>query len=173
MSEDEESTGRHEWVAVVVLAVTAVLTAWSGFEASKWGGEMSIAFSKASAARIEAARHAAEADAARGFDLNVFGIYVQAVAEGDTTLREFVETRFTDHFAVAFDSWLGTRPLENPDAPKSPFALPRVPATRGSGGRRSGRTRRRAVRPGVAGQSQGGQLHAAHRAVRLGVVLHR
>src|SRR5690606_22666338 len=124
MSEDEESTGRHEWVAVVVLAVTAVLTAWSGFEASKWGGEMSIAFSKASAARIEAARHAAEADAARGFDLNVFGIYVQAVAEGDTTLREFVETRFTDHFAVAFDSWLGTRPLENPDAPKSPFALP-------------------------------------------------
>src|SRR5690606_38064383 len=117
MSEDEESTGRHEWVAVVVLAVTAVLTAWSGFEASKWGGEMSIAFSKASAARIEAARHAAEADAARGFDLNVFGIYVQAVAEGDTTLREFVETRFTDHFAVAFDSWLGTRPLENPDAP--------------------------------------------------------
>lgn len=109
--------GIHEWVAVIVLSVTAVLTAWSGFESSKWGGEMAIAFSRASSARIESARHAAQADAARGFDLNVFGIYLQAEAEDDERLREFVEARFTDHFAVAFDAWLAMRPLENPGPP--------------------------------------------------------
>ncbi|SDU78773.1 hypothetical protein [Jiangella alkaliphila] len=125
--DDASGGGRadvRELVAVVVLSVTAVLTAWSGFEASKWGGEMSIAFSQASAARIEASRFAAEADAARNFDLDIFGVYVQAVADGDDVLREFVETRFTDHFAVAFDAWTAMSPLENPDAPKGPFALP-------------------------------------------------
>lgn len=127
MSEGDEGADRagiRELVAVVALAVTAVLTAWSGFEASKWGGEISIAFSRASTARIEASRHVAEANTARNFDLTVFGVYVQAVAEGDAVLREFVETRFTDHFAVAFDAWTAMTPLANTDAPKSPFALP-------------------------------------------------
>lgn len=123
-ASSEARAGVRELVAVVVLSVTAVLTAWSGFESSKWGGEMSIAFSRASTARIESARFAAEADAARGFDLDVFGVYVQAVAEDDDVLREFVETRFTDHFAVAFDAWMAMTPLANPEAPKSPFALP-------------------------------------------------
>ncbi|PZF82368.1 hypothetical protein [Jiangella anatolica] len=120
----DRQVGVRELLAVIVLSITAVLTAWSGFEASKWGGEMSIAFSRASGARSEASRSAAEADAARTFDLTVFGVYVQAVAEGDDVLRQFVETRFTDHFAVAFDAWVATSPLEDPDAPKGPFAMP-------------------------------------------------
>lgn len=124
MSDDRPSATPFEMLAVVVLSVTAVLTAWSGFESSKWGGEMSIAFSQASTARIESVRHSAEADAARIVDLNVFSVYVQAVAEDDDLLREFVESRFTDHFNVAFDEWSATRPLENPQAPNSPFALP-------------------------------------------------
>ncbi|SEE90005.1 hypothetical protein [Jiangella alba] len=130
MSEADDDAGNdaragvRELVAVVVLSVTAVLTAWSGFEASKWGGEMSIAFSQASGARIEASRFAAEADAARNFDLDIFAVYVQAVAEGDDALTDFVETRFTDHFAVAFDAWIAMRPLQNPEAPNGPFALP-------------------------------------------------
>ena len=39
---------------VVLLSVTTIAAAWSGFEASKSGGAMSIAFSQASAARVEA-----------------------------------------------------------------------------------------------------------------------
>ena len=46
----------RETVVLVVLSITAVLTAWCGFESSQWSGEMSIAFSEASSARIEAAR---------------------------------------------------------------------------------------------------------------------
>lgn len=124
MPDEDDGRTKVELLAVVVLSVTAVLTAWSGFESSKWGGEMSIAFSQASTARVESSRYAAEADAARGFDLDIFGVYVQAVAEGDEALRQFVESRFTDHFAVAFDAWMATQPLQNPDAPKNPFGLP-------------------------------------------------
>ncbi|PJI93731.1 hypothetical protein [Luteimicrobium subarcticum] len=112
-----------ETVTVVVLSVTAILTAWSGFEASKWGGAMSIAFSQASSARIEASRDAGAAEALKQIDLSTFTLYVQAVAEKDTQLSDFAEERFTDRFRPAFDEWLAAKPLKNPDAPKTPFEL--------------------------------------------------
>ncbi|WP_273652337.1 hypothetical protein [Cellulomonas fimi] len=114
----------REVLTVVVLAVTAVLTAWSVFEASQWGGEMSIAFSKASSARIEASRHESQADAARGYDLQTFAVWVQAVAEGDEPLAAFVRQRFSPHFGPAVDEWLATQPLQDPSAPASPFVMP-------------------------------------------------
>jgi hypothetical protein len=126
MSEKQRRTVSRwsvENVAVALLAVTAVLTAWSGFEASKWSGEMSISFSRASTQRIEATRQATIAEAARAVDLQVFGIWLQATAEDDQALAEFTRERFTEHFAPAFDEWLAARPLQNPDAPASPFAL--------------------------------------------------
>lgn len=121
---DEGSPSGRELLTVIILSITAVLTAWSGFEASKWGGEMSIDFAQASTARVQASTAAGHADAARGLDLDVFSLYLQAVADDDEQLREFVEQRFTDHFRVAFDEWIAMRPLENPAAPDSPFALP-------------------------------------------------
>ncbi|MFD2029006.1 hypothetical protein [Promicromonospora aerolata] len=126
MAEEKRQPDSHwsvENVAVALLAITAVLTAWSGFEASKWSGEMSISFSRASTQRIEAARAATTAEAARAVDLQVFGIWLEATAENDPRLEEFARERFTDHFAPAFDDWLAARPLKNPDAPRSPFAL--------------------------------------------------
>lgn len=110
-------------VAVAVLTVTAVLTAWSGFEASKWGGEMSIAFSRASSQRVEAARWTATAEAARGYDLQTFMLWLEATAQEDEELAAFVEQRFADRFRPAFDEWLAARPLQDPGAPPSPFAL--------------------------------------------------
>lgn len=126
-SADEHAAERRsalvEHVAVALLAITAVLTAWSGFEASKWSGEMSISFSRASTQRIEAAREATTAEAARAVDLQVFGIWLEATAENNRALEQFSRERFTDHFEPAFEDWLATRPLKNPDAPRSPFAM--------------------------------------------------
>ncbi|MGC5165520.1 hypothetical protein [Luteimicrobium sp. DT211] len=113
----------RETITVVVLSLTAILTAWSGFEASKWGGAMSIAFSQASSARIEASRDAAEASAAKQIDLSAFTLYVQAVAQHDTALEKFAEERFPDRFKPAFEEWLAAKPLKNPAAPKTPFEL--------------------------------------------------
>ncbi|MBY5162532.1 hypothetical protein [Salsipaludibacter albus] len=126
---EDRTLTRRELVAVILLSVTAILTAWSGFESSKWSGEMSIAFSRASTQRIEAARDMGEANAARQFDLTIFSAYVQARGAGEDDVVAFIEDRFTDHFRVAYDAWLELDPLENPDAPAGPFAMPeyRVP----------------------------------------------
>ncbi|UNK72362.1 hypothetical protein [Microbacterium sp. H1-D42] len=90
---------------VVVLSITAVLTAWCGFEASKWGGEMSIAFSQASSARVQAAAAASEAQAARQYDLTIYTQWVLAEHSGDASLMRFIEERFSPQFTVAFDAW--------------------------------------------------------------------
>lgn len=110
-STEDEPTKRppghlRETVVIIVLSITAVLTAWCGFESSQWSGEMSIAFSQASNARIEAARQAGVANAARQADLTIWGVYLQARAQGDTALASYVEQRFTDHFRVAYRAWI-------------------------------------------------------------------
>ena len=96
----------RETIVILVLSVTAVLTAWCGFESSKWSGEMSVAFSEASSSRIEAARQSGIANAGLQADLTIWGVYVQARAQGDTALATYVEKRFTDHFLVAFRAWI-------------------------------------------------------------------
>jgi hypothetical protein len=96
----------QETIVLIVLSITAVLTAWCGFQSSQWGGEMSIAFTEASDARIEAARQAGVANAARQADLSIWGVYLQARAEGKTALARYVEQRFTDHFRVAYQAWI-------------------------------------------------------------------
>ena len=104
----EKPPGGHvrETIVLIVLSVTAVLTAWCGFESSKWSGEMSVAFSEASSSRIEAARQSGIANAGLQADLTIWGVYVQARAQGDTALATYVEKRFTDHFLVAYRAWI-------------------------------------------------------------------
>jgi len=119
--EDEmaEQQPRDRWsrtqeiVAVFLLSITAVLTAWAGFESSKWGGEMSIAFSQASSARVQAASAEAQARSAQQFDLTVYAQWVVATADGDTQLADYIQGRFQPWFTVAFDAWQADGMQEN------------------------------------------------------------
>ena len=47
---------RVEVVATVLLALAAVATAWSGYQATRWNGEQTKASSRTNAIRIDAAR---------------------------------------------------------------------------------------------------------------------
>jgi hypothetical protein len=125
----ETSAGRRwsearQIIAVFLLSVTAILTAWCGFESSKWGGQMSIEFSQASGARIQSVDFASEARDARAVDLAIYSQWITAVAAGDQALADYVRERFTPAFAVAFEKWQAEG--ENL---RSPFAEPSyVPA---------------------------------------------
>lgn len=111
-------------VGVFMLSAVAIITAWCGFESSKWGGEMSIAFSQASSARVQATNADGRSRDARMFDLVIWANYVQAVAENKTQLADYIEARFTPDFAAAFKAWDAAGRVE-----ASPFANPAyVPA---------------------------------------------
>lgn len=105
MAEESAWHRAFDVVTVFVLSIIAVLTAWCGFEASKWGGEMSIAFSQASSARIQAAATDGEARDARQYDLTIYTQWVLAEADGRDELVAFIEERFTPEFKTAFDAW--------------------------------------------------------------------
>lgn len=114
----------REIIAVVLLSVTAILTAWCGFESSKWGGQMSIQFSQASSARIRAVDSSSEARDARSVDLAIYTQWVDAKARGDESFAAYVSDRFTPEFSIAFDDW-----QRSGEGLRSPFAEPSyVPA---------------------------------------------
>lgn len=122
-----ESTGDVDWrelVAVVLLATTAIVTAWTGFQASKWGGAMSISFSQASTARIEATRLEGVANRKLTVQTSLFTQWLQAYQDDDQQLTEFLVDRFPPPLASAFPVWLASAPLKNPDAAPTPFDLP-------------------------------------------------
>jgi hypothetical protein len=121
---DEPSPRLVETWSAVLLSVTVILTAWSAFESSKWGGEMSIAFSQASSARIQANRAAGQVSAAQQVDLSVYSLWLQMKAARNEPAAAYVEERFPDRFRVAFDEWVAQGGISDPEnAPTSPFAL--------------------------------------------------
>jgi hypothetical protein len=114
---------RMEIVATVILAVAAVATAWSSYQATRWNGEQTKAASRANATRISAARSAGLASAQTEVDVATFIQWVDARATGNSELASFYQERFRDEFRPAFDAWLATDPLTDADAPPTPFAM--------------------------------------------------
>lgn len=115
-----------EWteiVATILLALAAVATAWSSYQAAKWNGEQAKAAGRTNAVRIEAARAAGLASSQTQVDVATFIEWIDATAHGDDQLVQFYVDRFRDEFRPAFDAWLATDPLTNRDAPRTPFAM--------------------------------------------------
>ncbi len=115
---------RVEVVATVLLASAAVATAWSSYQATRWNGEQTKASSRTNAIRIDAARAQGLAEAQTQIDVATFMQWVDAYALRETELAGFYFKRFRKEFKPAVEAWIATRPLKNPDAPLTPFAMP-------------------------------------------------
>jgi hypothetical protein len=114
---------RLELGATVLLALASVATAWSAYQARQWTGEQSQGYSKATAARIAENRAAALANAQMQIDVATFIQWIDARAQHRNELAAFYRARFRPEFRPAFARWLATRPLQNPAAPPTPFAM--------------------------------------------------
>jgi hypothetical protein len=115
---------RLELAATVLLALAAVATAWASYQSSRWHGKQAEAQSASIAARVESSKAADVANGQAQIDVAIFTQWVDAYATGETELAEFYAKRFRDEFRPAFEAWVATKPLKNPRAPLSPFAMP-------------------------------------------------
>jgi len=127
----------RDWIeigATVLLALAAVATAWSSYQAARWNGEQAKASSAVNKARIEAARASDLANAQQEVDVATFSQWIDAYARKEARLADFYFKRFRAEFKPAVNAWLATRPLESNDAPLTPFAMPqyRLAATAGA-----------------------------------------
>jgi hypothetical protein len=109
---------------MVLLALAAVATAWSSYQATRWNGEQAKTSSRVNKTRIDAARAADRANAETQVDIATFIQWVDAFAQDETELASFYRARFREEFRPAFDAWIATRPLETTSAAPTPFALP-------------------------------------------------
>lgn len=119
--------GDHRVVTIIeagLLAVVAVLAAWSGFASAKWATESSLKLAKASAARTEASRAEETGLTTKNFDALTFNAWFTAYAVGNQTAMNVAERRFRPQFRVAFNAWLATDPFTNPAAPPGPTYMP-------------------------------------------------
>ena len=115
---------RLELVAALLLALATVATAWSGYQSTRWNGEQSKATARANALRIDSAKAAGLANTQTEVDVATFTQWINAYAQKQTRLTDFYFDRFRDEFRPAVNAWVATRPLENPNAPLTPFAMP-------------------------------------------------
>ena len=109
-----------EVVATIVLALATLATAWSGYQAARWGGEQASSYNQAGALRTESTRASTQAGQLIQIDIGMFANWINAFAAGDQQLADFYEERFRDEFKPAFEAWLATEPVNNPDAPPTP-----------------------------------------------------
>jgi hypothetical protein len=139
-AESHRLDRKFELYEAILLSIAAVLAAWTGFQATKWGGVQANSYSQASATRTESIRESTLAGQETTVDVVTFTDWLQA-AEAEGLLAQtadppqpyvpdpnlvsgFLYQRFRPEFKVAVDAWIATHPRFNPDAPTSPFAMP-------------------------------------------------
>jgi hypothetical protein len=113
-----------EMGAVVLLSVTVVITAWSGYQAARWAGDQSRLYTEASAHRVKSAQQSTLAGQARIDDLLYFNGWLDAHEAGDERLAAVYRRRFRPEFRPAYRAWIAQRPFTNPKAVPGPLYMP-------------------------------------------------
>lgn len=118
---------RDEWLSIleaVLLSLVAVLAAYSGYAAAKWGTESSVSLAKASSERTQASRADALAIVTRTLDSASFNAWFTAFSLGNKHAEQLAIRRLRPGYRAAFDAWLATDPAHNPSAPPGPAYMP-------------------------------------------------
>ena len=119
---------RHEALEIleaVLLALVAVLTAWSGFQAAKWDGDSAREYATAARLRVEADQYFGRSGQTLDYNAATFNTWLEATARGEKAVAALMAQRFTPEYREAFEDWLALDPLDNPDAaPAGPRYMP-------------------------------------------------
>ena len=146
----------------ILLSVVALLAAWSGYSAAKWGTESSLSLAKASSTRSKASVAADQGDADPHARLRL-------VQRGRDRLRlgrrealpRWRSSACARAIGRAFEAWLATHPLKNPNAPPDPSYLPQYRIPQEAQGRGADREGRPLLRGRPVGRGHGRQVRAA------------
>jgi len=126
-------SGVHQVVEVIeltILALVAIATAWSGYQAARWDSVQATLYGRSSRLRVEGQALDLQANQERIYDASTVNEWLKSEARGETKLAELFERRFLPEFRPAFEAWKKTDPLHNPDAPAGPMLMPEYHSAR-------------------------------------------
>ncbi len=129
-----ESAGHHsaghtrfekgaELVEALVLALVAVATAWTGYQAAKWDGVQTERYSEAAQLNTKAEGLMVLAGQDRIYDTVTFNAWLNSKLNGNDRAASLLERRFRDEYRTAFGFWMNMDPF-NREAPAGPIFLP-------------------------------------------------
>lgn len=117
---------RAQWIELAeaaVLAMVAIATAWSGYQASKWDAVSAKFYNMASRFTMKSEQLATLAGQDRLYDITTFGLWLQAKNARNDKLSAFYKRRFRTEYARAFNAWEKLDPINDPSAPGSPIFM--------------------------------------------------
>jgi|SRR6516165_1820424 hypothetical protein len=123
----ETSPVRFEAIEIIealILALVAVATAWSGYQAAQWAGKRAEEYGKASRLRVNAEGLATLSGQERIYDSDTFDSWLAAKLDGKAEAAAFFERRFRDEYRPAFAAWMKTDPFNNTQALPGPIFMP-------------------------------------------------
>jgi len=113
-----------EIIEALILALVAVATAWSGYQAAEWAGKRAENYAQASRLRVTAEGLATLAGQERIYDSDTFNSWLAAKLDNKKEAADFFERRFRDEYRTAFAAWMTTDPFNNAQAPAGPIFMP-------------------------------------------------
>ena len=124
---NDTSHARFEAIEIIealILALVAVATAWSGYQAAQWSGKRAELYARANRLRVTAEGLATVAGQERIYDSDTFNSWLAAKLDGKAESAEFFERRFRNEYRPAFAAWMKTDPFSNAQAPPGPIFMP-------------------------------------------------
>ena len=95
-----------EMIAVFLLGIATIGTAWCGYQASRWNQDQGDLARQSSDLRVEANRQFGLATQQIVYDANLVAQYAKAVVDGDTKLQNFFKTTlFRPAFLPVLERW--------------------------------------------------------------------
>lgn len=124
----EEDGRRHSQIVQIceaaLLALVTITAAWAGYSAARWGTDSRVQIAHSSTLRALATRNDLTALSQRNFDASTFNAWFIAFTLNSPQKEAIAERRFRPQFRVAFNAWMATNPLHNPNAPPGPTYMP-------------------------------------------------
>jgi hypothetical protein len=141
-----------ERMAGLVMAVSALATAWSGYQASLWSGKQAAQYNLSTQYRTDAARANDDAARQRLLDIMFFAKWLEANAEHRSEVTSIYELHFMPEFRPAFDAW---RQSADTAGQLTPFQLSQYHVQRADDAARLDSAANRALRAGDAASETG------------------
>ena len=108
----------------VILSVATLITAWAGYQAGQWNSLQTAMNVEAHTLQLRSGAMDARAGQLQLIDITSFTNWANAMADGNRTKARLQEAQFREEFRPAFDAWMATDPLTDPEAAGTPFEMP-------------------------------------------------
>jgi hypothetical protein len=113
-----------EILEAAILALVAIATAYSGYQAALWNGNQTELYTEAITLDNKADSLTIVNYESAIYNMNTLDAWLNAKLLGREKIAEYYERRFLPEFKVAFDAWIKRDPLNNIQVPAGPIYMP-------------------------------------------------